>query len=70
MPSIPGVSQREAERVFAKLGYEVIRQGKHLIMSDGVVTLIIPRHNPINAFTMGALAKQAGLTPEQFREML
>jgi hypothetical protein len=39
-------------------------------MSDGVTTLIIPRHNPINAFTMGDLAKTAGLTPEEFRKLL
>lgn len=31
---------------------------------------MIPRHNPINAITMGGIAKTAGLTPEQFRELL
>jgi hypothetical protein len=34
---------------------------------------VIPRHNPINAInaiTMGGIAKTAGLTPEQFRELL
>jgi hypothetical protein len=31
---------------------------------------VIPRHNPINAITMGGIAKSAGLTPEQFRELL
>jgi len=32
--------------------------------------LTIPRHNPINALTMGAIAKDAGLTPEEFRKLL
>jgi hypothetical protein len=28
------------------------------------------RHNPVNAFTMGGLVRDAGLTVEQFRELL
>jgi len=70
MPKIPGVSQRDAVRVFEKTGFRIIRQGKHVIMSNGAITLTIPRHNPINAFTLGQIAKQARLTPEEFRRML
>lgn len=70
MPRIPGVSQRDAVRVFEKLGYRVVRQGGHLVMSNGKTRLIIPRHNPINAITLGAIARDAGLTPDQFRAML
>ncbi len=44
-----------------------MRQSGHIVMSNGKVRLIIPRHSPINAITMGAIAKDAGLTPEQFR---
>lgn len=39
-------------------------------MSDGVRILTVPRNNPINAFTMGGIARDAGLTAEQFRELL
>jgi len=39
-------------------------------MTDGKTRLVIPRHNPINAITMGGIAKTAGLTPEAFRELL
>jgi len=39
-------------------------------MSNGKVRLTLPRHNPINAFTMADIARDAGLTPEQFRELL
>ncbi len=70
MPSLPGVSQADAVRVFQKLGYRIARQGKHVVMSNGKIRLVIPRHNPINALTMGAIAREAGLTPEQFRELL
>jgi hypothetical protein len=39
-------------------------------MSNGTTRLIIPRHSPINAITMGAIARDAGLTPDQFRALL
>jgi len=48
----------------------VAREGKHTIMSNGQIRLTIPRHNPINAFTMAGIARDAGLTPEQFRQLL
>jgi len=70
MPKIPGISQRDAIRVFAKLGYRVARESGHVIMSNGKTRLIIPRHNPINAITMGNVAKAAGLTPDEFRKLL
>jgi hypothetical protein len=30
----------------------------------------IPRHNPIKAFTMGGIVKDAGLSIEQFKALL
>ena len=39
-------------------------------MSDGTRILTIPRNNPINAFTLGGIVRDAGLTPEKFRELL
>lgn len=39
-------------------------------MTDGVRILTIPRANPINAFTMGGIIKDAGLTIEEFKEFL
>jgi predicted RNA binding protein YcfA (HicA-like mRNA interferase family) len=70
MPRIPGVGQSDAVKVFQKLGYRIARQSRHVIMSNGMIRLSIPRHSPINAITMGAIAKDAGLTPEQFRKLL
>ena len=70
MPRIPGISQRDAVRLFQKLGYHIARESGHIIMSNGKIRLVIPRHSPINAITMGGIAKTAGLTPEQFRELL
>lgn len=48
----------------------VAPEGKHRVMSNGRVRLTIPRHNSINPFSMAAIAKGAGLTPEQFQELM
>ena len=70
MPSLPGVNHLQAIRALEKAGFAVVRQGKHTIMSDGTRLLTIPRHNPINSFTMGGIVQDAGLTIEQFRKLL
>lgn len=70
MPKIPGIDHQDAVRALQKAGFRVIRQGKHIVMTDGVRILTIPRHNPVNAYTMGGLALDAGLTIEQFKELL
>ena len=70
MPKIPGVSPEQAVKALEKAGFKVIKQGKHIIMSDGIIRLAIPRHKPINAYTMGAIARDAGLSPEEFKKLL
>ena len=70
MPKIPGVNHLEAVRALEKVGFRIIRQGKHVVMSDGVRVLTIPRHNPVNAFTMGGIARDAGLSVEEFKKLL
>jgi predicted RNA binding protein YcfA (HicA-like mRNA interferase family) len=70
MPRLPGIGQKQAERALAKAGFEIIRQGKHVTMSDGVRIVQLPRHNPINSFTMGKIAKDAGFTPDEFKKLL
>jgi len=70
LPKIPGINHLAAVRAFEKVGFSVVRQGKHIIMSDGTRILTIPRNNPINAFTLGGIVRDAGLTPEKFREFL
>ena len=53
MPKLPGIHHKDAIRVLEKLGWRVVREGKHTIMAKGTDPLPIPRHNPIHAITMG-----------------
>ena len=70
MPKIPGVNHLDAIRALQRAGFAIIRQGKHIVMSDGTRQVTIPRHNPIKAFTMGGIVQDAGLTAEEFRKLL
>ena len=70
MPKLPGVNHLDAVRALEKAGFRIARQGKHIVMTNGVRVLTIPRHNPVNAFTMGRIAQDAGLTVEALRKLL
>ena len=70
MPSLPGINHLAAVRVLEKVGFRIIRQGKHLVMFDGTRRVTIPRHNPVNAFTMGRIVVGAGLSLDEFLALL
>ena len=69
MPKLPGVYHLNAIRALEKAGFRIERQGNHVVMTDGSRTLTIPRHNPINAITMGNIVRDAGLDIEEFRRL-
>ena len=70
MPKLPGIPHLQAVRALEKAGFRVVRESKHIVMSNGQRILTIPRNNPVNAFTMGGIVRDAGLTIEAFRELL
>jgi predicted RNA binding protein YcfA (HicA-like mRNA interferase family) len=70
LPKLPGVPHRKAVRALEKAGFRVLRQGKHVVMTDGTHILTIPRANPVNAYTMAGIVRDAGLTIEEFRKLL
>ena len=70
MPKIAGINHLRAIAALEKAGFRILRQGAHVVMTDGTRILTIPRHNPVNAFTMGGIVRDAGLTAEEFRKLL
>lgn len=70
MPKLPGVNHLRAIQAFEKAGFRLVGQGKHTVMSDGRRLLTIPRHNPVNAYTMGGIVQDSGLSIEQFKKLL
>lgn len=70
MPKLPGINHLNAVRAFEKAGFVVRRQGKHIIMAKSGRVIVIPRHNPVNAITMGAIVRDSGLTVDEFKSLL
>ena len=71
MPKVQGVNHQRAVRALKKVGFEIIRRGKkHIVMTNGQRFVTIPRANPVNAYTMGGIVIDAGLTVEEFLRLL
>ena len=70
MPKLPGINHLIAVKALEKAGFRIARQGKHIVMTDGSRIITIPRHNPVNAITMGGIVKDAGLSNEEFKKLL
>jgi predicted RNA binding protein YcfA (HicA-like mRNA interferase family) len=70
MPKLPGIQHSRAVKAFEKAGFQVIREGRHISMAKDDRIIIIPRNNPINAFTMAGIIKDSGLTIEEFKKLL
>lgn len=64
------LSSERVINALSKVGFKIIRKGKHIGMSDGTRHLIIPRHKRINPYTLKAIIKDAGLTDEQFKRLI
>jgi predicted RNA binding protein YcfA (HicA-like mRNA interferase family) len=70
MPRLPGINHLHAIRALEKAGFRVVRQSGHVVMSNGTRFVTIPRHNPVNAFTMGGIVRDAGFSIDEFRNFL
>jgi len=70
VPKLPGVPHQKAVRALEKAGFRIARQGKHVVMTDGTRIVTIPRHDPVNAFTMAGIVRDSGLAIEAFKKLL
>jgi len=70
LSKLPGISHLRAVAALEKAGFRKLRQGAHIVMTDGTRILTIPRHNPVNAITMGGIVRDAGLSLDKFKELL
>ena len=70
MPKLPGVNNLRAVKALEKTGFRIDRQSKHIFMSKGPIKIVVPRNNPVDAYTMAAIVRDAGLTIEEFKKLL
>jgi predicted RNA binding protein YcfA (HicA-like mRNA interferase family) len=71
---LPRISGREVVFALTKLGYEKDRQkGSHIVLRQAAYPhrrLVVPDHKEVAKGTLRAIIKQAGLTVEEFNELL
>jgi predicted RNA binding protein YcfA (HicA-like mRNA interferase family) len=72
MTPLPVCSGADAVRAFQKVGYEVDHQtGSHVIFRHpSGRRLTVPSHRELAKGTLRALIRDAGMTEEQFAELL
>jgi len=73
MPKLPRISGQEAVRAFQRAGWELARQrGSHavLVKAHSIYTLSIPLHPALGPGLLRGLIRKAGLTVEEFIELL
>jgi len=54
----------------SKAGFRVLRQGKHVVMTDGQTIITVPWHNPVNRWTLAGILKDAGLSADEFKRLV
>ena len=69
-PKLPGIDHRRAVKALERAGFKVVREAKHIVMSNDRRRVTIPRHDPVNAITMAGIVQDAGLTLEEFKKLL
>jgi predicted RNA binding protein YcfA (HicA-like mRNA interferase family) len=73
MPSLPRLSGRDVVKVFARDGWEMVRQrGSHIVLvkTGHMATLSVPDHREVAKGTLRSLIRSSGLSVEEFADLL
>jgi predicted RNA binding protein YcfA (HicA-like mRNA interferase family) len=75
MQKLPRLSGKEVVKALSEVGFSAVRQkGSHIIMAKhtetGKKALVVPNHKEVDKGTLLEIIRQAGLTKEQFLDLL
>jgi predicted RNA binding protein YcfA (HicA-like mRNA interferase family) len=71
MSRLNSVSGRECIRALERAGFVLKRQnGGHIIMGKNGRRVVVPNHKQLKIGTLYNILDQAGLTPDEFIELL
>jgi len=73
MPESPHISGRRCVAALARIGFVMVRQrGSHMLMrrDDPRTTISVPDHDELDRGTLRAIIRQAGLTVQEFIDLL
>ncbi len=71
MSKLPLLSWQKVVKALSKKGFKVVRQkGSHLILARDEIIVPVPKHKEIKRGLLVEIIAEAGLTKEQFLEIL
>ena len=74
MSILPRISVREVAAALFRIGYEKDRQkGSHIVLRQTEYPhrrIVVPDHREVSKGTLRAIIREAGLTVEEFTELL
>ena len=73
MSRLPRISGRECIKALERAGFQFVRQkGSHiaLLREEPFTQLVVPDHKELDRGTLRAIIRQAGLSVEEFIELL
>ena len=72
MTKLPDVSAQACIAALEKAGFYVARRGKHITMrrDDPFARVTIPNHRTLKKGTVRSIIRQAGLTVDEFVDLL
>ncbi|MBI2139628.1 type II toxin-antitoxin system HicA family toxin [Candidatus Woesearchaeota archaeon] len=73
MDGLPIISGKEAIRALSKSGFYLKRQkGSHIILRKDMpfAQVTVPNHDTLDRGTLRSIIKQAGLSVEEFNDLL
>ena len=71
MSKLPLLSWQKVVKTLAKNGFQIVRQkGSHLILAKDEIIVPVPKHKEIKRGLLLEIIAEAGLTKEEFLELL
>ena len=75
MQKLPRLSGKEVIKALSKVGFAIARQkGSHVILAkqaeNGKKAVVVPNHKEVDKGTLLEIIRQAGLTKEEFLELV
>ena len=74
MSVLPRISGREVAAALAKIGYQMDRQkGSHMVLRMAAPPhrrIVVPDHREVAKGTLRAILRQAGISVDEFRDLL
>lgn len=73
MKPLPVISGRECVKVLMQVGFVFkSQQGSHIVLrrDDPFAQVVVPDHDPLDRGTLRGIIRQAGLSVDEFVELL